>query len=105
MARYIDADRMQDFLVETNDVDDWCVSQYNADWISSFIENQPTADVAKVVRCKDCKHFMEYSDEYHGKVESADGDCYLRFINSVDKQFQAVCCNDFCSYGKRKEDE
>ena len=40
-----------------------------------------------------------------GKVESADGDCYLRLINSVDKQFQAVCCNDFCSYGKRKDDK
>lgn len=48
MARYIDADIMQDFLVETNDVDDWCVSQYNADWISSFIESQPTANVAEV---------------------------------------------------------
>ena len=48
MARYIDADKMQDFLVETNDIDDWIVSQYNADWISSFIESQPTADVVEV---------------------------------------------------------
>ena len=56
MARYIDADRMQDFLVETNDIDDWCVSQYNADWISSFIESQPTADVVEVVRCCECKY-------------------------------------------------
>ena len=56
----------------------------------SKINKTPTADVVEVVRCKDCKHFMEYSEEYHGKVESADGDCYLRLINSVDKQFQAV---------------
>ena len=48
MARYIDADKMQDFIVETNDIDDWCVSKYNADWISSFIESQPTADVVEV---------------------------------------------------------
>ena len=48
MARYIDADRLQDFLVETNDIDDWCISQYSADWISSFIESQPTANVVEV---------------------------------------------------------
>lgn len=48
MARYIDADKMQDFLAETNGIDDWCVSNYNADWISSFIESQPTADVVEV---------------------------------------------------------
>jgi hypothetical protein len=48
MARYIDADTMQDFLVEQNDIDEWVVSQYNADWISSFIESQPTADVVEV---------------------------------------------------------
>lgn len=62
----------------------------------------PLTDVAEVVRCKDCKHFMEYSEEYQRKVEGADGDCYLRFVCSIDKQFQAVCCNDFCSYGERK---
>lgn len=97
--RYIDADIMQDFLVETNDIDDWCVSQYNADWISSFIESQPTADVVEVVRCKDCKYFMEYTDEY--KVENADGDCYLRVVNSTNPQFNAVKYDEFCSYGKR----
>ncbi len=89
MARYIDADKMQDFLAETNGIDDWLVSQYNADWISSFIENQPPADVVEVVRCKDCKHFGK--DMGYGKH-----DC---------KKYEMPYCmeNDFCSYGERKE--
>lgn len=64
----------------------------------------PLTDVAEVVRCKDCKHFMEYSEEYQRKVEGADGDCYLRVMCSIDKQFQTVCCDDFCSYGERREE-
>lgn len=63
------------------------------------IEKIPNADVAEVVRCKDCKYFMEYTDEY--KVESADGDCYLRVVNSTSPQFNAVKYDEFCSYGKR----
>lgn len=63
----------------------------------------PTADVVEVVRCKDCKHFMEYANE--GKVEGADGDCFIRMSYSLDHQFYAVKCDDFCSYGiKRGED-
>lgn len=110
MARYIDADK----AVEEARVS-YCkdCETYNGvkcracgfDDAMMYIEDAPTSDVVEVVRCKDCKHFMKYSEEYHGKVESADGDCFLRLINSVDKQFQAVCCNDFCSYGERKKVE
>ena len=46
MQRIID--KMQEFIEEQNDVNDWLVSQYNADWISSFIDSQPTADVVEV---------------------------------------------------------
>ena len=45
MPRYIDADKMLRFLAEQNDEKDLMVSRYNADWIISFIETQPTADV------------------------------------------------------------
>jgi hypothetical protein len=95
MARYIDADRMQDFLVETNDVDDWCVSQYNADWISSFIENQPTADVVEVVRCKDCIYKTVTED---GEYNPEDIVCEYHMSDGFDS-------DDYCSFGKRKVDE
>ena len=74
--RLIDADIMQDFLVEQHDIDDWIVSQYNADWISSFIESQPTInqwiDVNKrlpVIKNKDdapmmCNVIIQIGDKY-----------------------------------------
>ena len=43
--RLIDADEMQKYINEHNDINEWCVSQYSADWISSFIENRPTVDI------------------------------------------------------------
>lgn len=47
--RLIDADAMQKYIEEHNDMDEWCVSQYSADWISSFIENAPTVDIKSAV--------------------------------------------------------
>ncbi len=54
MAEYIDREKMLKYLEENNTADEWIVGQYNADWIYSFIESQPIADVEEVVRCKDC---------------------------------------------------
>ena len=42
IVRLIDADIIQDFLVEQNDVDEWVINQYSAYWVSNFIEKQPT---------------------------------------------------------------
>ena len=58
--------------------------------ISQRIENLPAADVVEVVRCKDCKRFlqMETSPSYDGKCL---GYGYL------------VEANHFCSYGVKKE--
>ena len=51
------------------------------------IKNAPTADVVKVVRCKDCKHVDKY------------GDC------DIFDEWSTRTANDFCSYGERKTDE
>lgn len=48
----------------------------------------PAADVVEVVRCKDCEHYKA--------VVSTCGNCY-----------RTICIQhteDFCSYGKRKEE-
>ena len=54
----------------------------------------PTADVAPVVRCKDCKHKGWVQEPCHGK--SVDycrvWDCTLRNLETT-----------FCSYGEPKE--
>ena len=58
------------------------------------IEDIPAADVAPVVRCKDCKHRVyKYMNEEIGEI----GGCGL--FN------RAMSNDDFCSYGERKENE
>ena len=49
-------------------------------YITMSVEDIPAADVAPVVRCKDCK-FWDF------------GDCYRLELSRPD---------DFCSYGERK---
>jgi hypothetical protein len=60
----------------------------------------PAADVAPVVRCKDCKHYRNYPN----------GLCYLHTepkTNARGYSGEAVCVepDDFCSYGERKKVE
>ena len=50
------------------------------------------ADVAEVVRCKDCEYFQDNNDGYPHK------DCKWRADETPDG-------DDFCSYGVRKENE
>lgn len=64
-----------------------CVSEN----IIKAIENDsrfPPADVVEVVRCKDCKHYI-------------NGQC---FHPRHDHHAQNICQedNDFCNYGERK---
>lgn len=103
MARYIDADllriEMVDLYKHHIEMRSFSANGAVADCLI-MLNNAPTADVEEVVRCKDCKRFMKYSDD--GNVEGADGDCFIRMSHSLDRQFCAVKCTDFCSYGQRK---
>ena len=63
-----------------------------------IINDMPSADVAEVVRCKDCKYFTDEGDglsycEYHtDNAGYCDDACW-------------VAENDFCSYGARMDGE
>ena len=93
MAEYNDREKMLKYLKENNTADEWIIGQYNADWIYSFIESQPTADVVEVVRCKDCKFSHE---DYFEQVW-----CRKRFCGSEEIHVKSK--NHFCSLGERKE--
>lgn len=57
-----------------------------------------TKDAVEVVRCKDCRHFDRL---FKGEgVINKIGTCYLRKEEGVET---AQSCDDFCSYGERKE--
>ena len=77
MARYIDADKLIKKVFPYNGVDKKNYS-INAQAVYEAINNAPTEDVAKVVRCKDCEAYDEYTFCEH------------------------MGMNGFCSYGERK---
>lgn len=53
------------------------------------LESIPSADVVKVVRCKDCEHC------YYDQI-------YFRYWCERTAGIAQVKENDFCSYGKKK---
>lgn len=74
-----------------------------ANKITARIMAAPIVDAVEVVRCKECKYFREYTNEYKRNVENADGDCYLRVMYSDDYQFDAVKYCDYCSMGAKMD--
>lgn len=75
--------------------------KYDAwDEIVDALENIPAADVAPVVRCKDCKHSTLPSEltQRYGKPGTLT--CHNMHAPSNRRN---VGSNDFCSYGESKE--
>ena len=71
--------------------------KYDAwDEIIDALENIPAADVAPVVRCKDCKHFNHKRMECENEAISTDHEGGAQY----SLNFWA---DDFCSYGEPKE--
>ena len=54
------------------------------------VEEMPTVDAVKVVRCRDCKYHEDTS------ITEYEHCCLLS---------KTVRYNDFCSYGERKDDD
>lgn len=63
--------------------------------IFDIISEIPAADVAPVVRCKNCKWFADNNDgEWYG--------CQMFHVLLITPE-DAPKPNDFCSYGERKD--
>ena len=92
MGRFVDADKMQDFL-ERHFGDEWDKKQCSADWVYRFIEISASEadDVVEVVRCKDCKHWGGVTFGYVCRRFSGS------YIRNETRE------TDFCNYGERKE--
>ena len=65
---------------------------YKASSIYAAIDNAPAADVAPVVRCRDCKHAWIHPCGYVY--------CHRDGRNAYEMAFNL---DSFCSYGERKE--
>lgn len=86
MPKYIDANLLKAEFTGN------FVKAYAVPLIKSIIDQQPTADVVEVVRCKDCK-YLERTDCF--------GECSL--FKDRDEPRGEMLPNDFCSYGKRRK--
>lgn len=67
----------------------------DCDWLRMLEEN--AADVAPVVRCRDCKHFREYITV--GTVCTK----YVKSLGGREVGLRATGKDDFCNYGERKK--
>ena len=85
MARLIDAYALEDeFGISDEDL-----------IAKEAIRAAPTVDAVEVVRCRDCKHYKPQKKSAHWENRTN----YCNRIVTIKMQ-----PDDFCSYGKRKED-
>ena len=64
--------------------------------VKTLLMRQPAADVAEVVRCKDCKWFADNNGgEWYG--------CKMFHVVRITPE-DAPKPDDFCSYGERREE-
>ena len=66
------------------------------DVILAIVDAQPTADVAPVVRCRECKHYREHRTKKYGNLI-----CRCMRMGKYDMDYP-VRPDDFCSYGERR---
>ena len=96
MKEYISKDRAKQFVCgHCNEVcSEKPCEPSDCDWMA-FIDKEPAADVAEVVRCKDCKWYSELACG-EGKLLGSQGWC-----NEV--MARPMPSNGFCSFGERKK--
>lgn len=90
MSRYIDADVLEKAVYRSG-IDN------QAD-ILTLIEDQPTADVEEVVRCRECAWWR--ATGYDPIAETDTGECQ-RPLGEFG--YCETDENDYCSYGERRE--
>lgn len=96
MARLIDADALhRKVKMETNPYGKPTIDYDSGVKVLEWIEQAPTVDAVKVVRCRECKHHYWEQEPCHGKSVHY---CKLPHMSGVEifKEF-------FCYYGERKE--
>lgn len=89
MARYVDVDMFDD-TVQTLNEQGWHITNIDYKRMDRVLFEMPTADVVKVVRCKDCVYWEQATDN--------SGNC--------NRALEITAyASDYCSYGKRREDD
>lgn len=70
--------------------------------LREVLEDTPTADVVEVVRCKDCKHYHQFTS-FCEKNSYFYDDNGLSCSPADSPSWTMFADNDFCSYGERMD--
>ena len=93
MADYIDREKLlDDFLVAAKPGG---MGEIIAQALMRYVKRQPSADVAQVVRCRDCKFMVPDDLSYAGKAYVVGLKCDLHNAYSIRE-------DDYCSRGVRR---
>lgn len=93
MAEYIDREKLLDDLLAA--AKHGGMGEIIAQTLMRYVKRQPSADVAQVVRCRDCKFMLPDVHPYVGKAYAVGLKCDLRDDYSI-------CEGDYCSRGVRR---
>lgn len=92
MSRYIDVNELQENICKR--VNNPAIRG----WLNALINDISVADMQEIVRCKDCKYFLDKQRKNH------QGIC---MCGEKDTSYAAEFypyADDFCSYGERKDE-
>lgn len=103
---FIDAKALWKELIETKEYNKSCDAPFTVNMginqAIGLLNMLPAADVAEVVRCKDCKHWDKetgWCTEHSSFIDERGVFCHP-WESANWKMFYD---NDYCSYGERKE--
>lgn len=94
IERAVAVKKFENYRRDCEEENDERAAQIFEDCISELMAIS-AADVAEVVRCRECQHCKETVD-YKGSG---------LFCSIWGREWQRVQPDDYCSYGQRKEDE
>lgn len=89
---FLDVDSIKSILNIGNG-EEWVDGVYDA---INAVEDVNAVDAAPVIRCRDCKYYMEHNDRQDGNCNHLDYDGEYEF--SVDGDW-------FCADGERRDSE
>ena len=103
---YIDADKLKD--IKFNSISNDKYGIYRMGWndaIDAVVDNEPTADVVEVVRCKDCKYRHK---EWHHDKRNKNGGYWISWCANdaiAERVYGLAFDYDYCSYGEETRHE
>ena len=104
--RLIDADALKKIMAETLE-NIMCFPQMSGeerhiicafDTVGQMIDDATTIDAVPVVRCKDCKYYLEFRTKRNKQLMRW---CYR--LGKHDQEYR-VNPDDFCSYGEQRDE-